>query len=290
MKRVVIYSLFMALSFLPAIAGRTATVSVEYIYHIPENVSPTEAREIAFQRAQIQAIADEFGTTVTQTTSVTIDTSNEETTSEFLSIGGSDLKGEWVETIGEPVYEYITDGDALAARVKAKGRIRELKDFRIPFDVKILRNGIEDSHESDNFLSGDDMFMSFNASAPGYLSIYLIDANRQAFCLLPYSQQENGLFQVKGNKKYLFFHPDYSADIEKMVVDQLTLDTSVERERNKIVVLFSPNKFYKAADSATSADVPRNLGYDDFKKWLVNLKKRDVDLSVTEKSIVICRH
>ena len=134
------------------------------------------------------------------------------------------------------------------------------------------------------------MFMSFNASAPGYLSIYLIDANRQAFCLLPYSQQENGLFQVKGNKKYLFFHPDYSADIEKMVVDQLTLDTSVERERNKIVVLFSPNKFYKAADSATSADVPRNLGYDDFKKWLVNLKKRDVDLSVTEKSIVICRH
>ena len=42
----------------------------------------------------------------------------------------------------------------------------------------------------------------------------------------------------------------YSADIEKMVVDQLTLDTSVERERNKIVVLFSPNKFYKAADSA----------------------------------------
>ena len=28
----------------------------------------------------------------------------------------------------------------------------------------------------------------------------------------------------------------------------------------------------------------------DFKKWLVNLKKRDVDLSVTEKSIVICRH
>lgn len=271
------------------VAGKTKTVDVEYIYHIPSNVTLEEAKHTAFSRAQAQAIADEFGTIITQSTSTIIDNNMEGTTTDFLSIGGSELKGEWIETIGEPVYEVLTDGDALAVRVFAKGLIRELSGSQIPFDVKILRNGIDDSNESELFVSGDDMFMSFNASSSGYLAIYLIDAENNAFCLLPYSGQSEGFFQTKGNRRYLFFYPESSGDMDKSLVDQLVMETTNERERNRIITIYSKNKFYKAADERTSHDLPRNVCYNEFQKWLSNLKKRDVDMSISEKSILITR-
>ncbi len=276
------------LSVAGAFAGpRTKKVRVEYIYHIPANVSPDEAREIAIQRAQAQAIADEFGSVVTQSSSVRIEASNETVNTDFLSIGGSELKGEWIETIGEPHIEYITDGKDLALRVEISGVIREIEGTKVPFDVKILRNGTSDAHESEVFSNGDDLYMSFLAPSGGYIAIYLIDAGNQAYCLLPYQGQENGFFSTKANRRYLFFHPDFAEGVEKEMVDELVTDTSIGKERNRILTVFSPNKFFKAADRQTEEDVPRNLSYAEFQKWLANLKRRDVDVSIIETAITI---
>lgn len=54
------------LSSLPALAQRIEKVHIEYTYHAPENISLEEAKRIALERAKIQAIADEFGTIVSQ--------------------------------------------------------------------------------------------------------------------------------------------------------------------------------------------------------------------------------
>ena len=268
---------------------RTKKVRTEYTYYIPANVSPDAARDIAIQRAQAQAIADEFGSVVTQSSSVRIETSNENVNTDFLSIGGSELKGEWIETIGEPKLEYITDGKDLALRVEISGVIREIEGTKVPFEVKILRNGTSDAHESEVFKNGDDLYMSFRSPSGGYIAIYLIDAENQAFCLLPYQGQENGFFATKANRRYLFFHPDFVEGVEKDLVDEIVTDTSLSKERNRILTVFSPNKFFKAADRQTEKDVPRNLGYAEFQKWLANLKKRDVDVSIMETAITISK-
>ncbi len=282
-------SLILALLFVSStFAGpRTKKVQVEYTYYIPANVSPDEAREIAIQRAQAQAIADEFGSVVTQSSSVRIETLNENVNTDFLSIGGSELKGEWIETIGEPQIEYITDGKDLALRVEISGVIREIEGTKVPFDVKILRNGTLDTHESEIFNSGDDLYMSFRSPSGGYIAIYLIDAENQAYCLLPYQGQDNGFFSTKANRRYLFFHPDFAEGIEKDLVDEIVTDTSMEKERNRILTIFSPNKFFKATDRQTEKDVPRNLNYAEFQKWLANLKKHDVDVAIIETAITI---
>lgn len=287
MSRRLLLTTIVALSVALLSFGKTKVVSTEYIYHIPDNISQEEARAISLQRAQSQAIADEFGCIVTQSSSVSISSHNGDTDTDFLSIGGSQLKGEWLETIGEPKYEFITNGNMMALKVSVKGKIRELEGTETPFDVKILRNGVTDADENDRFASGDTMYISFNAPMSGYLAVYLIDSEKQAFCLLPYQQSESGIFQTKANKKYLLFHPEYALGVASDMVDEYILETDKGRERNRILAIFSPNKFYKAADNSTSSELPRNLSYATFQKWLSKMKQRDTDLSVVEKSIVI---
>lgn len=267
--------------------GKTSTVQTEYIYQLPENVALEDGKDMALQRAKIQAIADEYGTIVTQTATTNIDILNGETTTDFLSIGGSEVKGEWIETIGTPQFDLITDGGQVAIRVRVKGKIRETEGSKIPFDVKILRNGITTADENESFMSGDSFYLSFCSPVSGYLAVYLIDAQKQAYCLLPYQSVETGNFKTKANKQYLFFHPDYAEDMPGSMVDEYVFDASENKERNRILAVFSPNRFFKAVDQRTSIDLPRNLGYADFQKWLSDVKKRDTDMAIIEKSITI---
>lgn len=282
---VVITLLATSVSFV--ISAKIDTVNAEYLYQLPENISLEEGKNIALQRAQIQAIADKYGTVVTQTASTTISNTNGESSVDFLSIGGSEVKGEWLETIGEPRFEMFTDGGQMAIKVNVKGKIRENEGCKIPFDVKILRNGTSDADEADRFSSGDNFYLSFSSPVSGYFAVYLIDAEKQAYCLLPYQSIETGNFMTKANKKYLFFHPAHAEGIDSKLVDEYILDTSVKNEKNRILAIFSPNKFFKATDSQTSIDLPRSLDYASFQKWLSSLKKHDVDMAITEKAITI---
>ena len=259
------FMLAVALAAGMAFGAKTRKVTAEYVYHIPDNVSADEARSIALQRAQAQAIADEFGTLVTQSSQISLENSDAGTHTDFLSIGGSELKGEWIETIGEPDFKYVTDGESMVLTVKVKGVIREIDGVSVPFDVKILRNATTDDAETDRFQTGDDMYLR----------------------LRPYQGQEDGLFRTKANKRYLFFHPDHADGVDRNIVDEFVLNTDKGRERNRILTIFSPNRFFKASDTKTQSDLPRSLGYADFQKWLAGVKKRDADLTVTERSIVI---
>ena len=90
---------------LPILAQRTEKVRAEYIYHAPENISLEEAKRIALERAKIQAIADEFGTIVSQSNTTLVSNRNGESSTDFFSLGGSEVKGEWIETIDLPEYD-----------------------------------------------------------------------------------------------------------------------------------------------------------------------------------------
>ncbi len=289
MVRFFLFSILMLLSVTSVIAQKTKTVSIEYLYQVPDNVSPDKAKSIALDRAKIQAIADEFGTIVTQSNTTNIEIENGETSSRFLSSGGSELKGEWIETIGEPTYEFITEGTSLAIKVSVKGKIRELKGEKIPVRVRTFRNGMDDCNESSNFMSGDALYMSFCSSADGYMAVYLVDAENQVFCLLPYQGQKSGFYATKANHQHILFNKNYAKDVEKDIIDEFLMDTDKDKEQNRILTIFSPNKFFKAVDSKEHEDLPRCLSYSEFIKWLGDVKKRDVELTVSETSITISK-
>lgn len=282
-----LFILSLLLSSLTVFAQKLKTVEGEYTYHAPENVTMEQAKRTALDRAMIQALADEFGTIVSQSNATRVENQNGQTNIDFLSIGGSEVKGEWIETIGEPIYNIRYEGDMLVVSVKVKGKAREIVSAGIDFQAKVLRNGTDDKFESDQFRSGDDLYLSFTSPVSGYLAVYLVDADNQAYCLLPYRNQTDGIYPVKANQRYLFFNVKEAPQNERSYVDEYVMTCNRSSEQNQIYVIFSPNQFVKATDNISDEHLPRELNYDDFSKWLVRCRKHDNNMKLALQLITI---
>ncbi|MDR3266208.1 MAG: DUF4384 domain-containing protein [Tannerella sp.] len=270
----------------------------EYTYHAPENVTPEQAKQTALDRAKLAALAEKFGTVVSQNNATVVKNENEQSDISFLSLGGSEVKGEWLEDSKEPKYSITYEQEMLVVNVSVCGKAREITGVGIDFSAKILRNGTEAKHESDNFKNGDDLFLLFKSPATGYLAVYLIDESQTAFCLLPYMNDHSGKVKIEGGKEYIFFSEKHAEPSDITIVNEYTMTCKKSVEQNFICVIFSPNEFIKANDSKAPSLVekagkevvlPRELSYEEFQTWLTKNKSRDKDLKVEYKVVTIKR-
>lgn len=263
------------------------TVDGEYTYVVPENVNLDKAKYIALERLKIQLIEEEFGATVSQSNSTLIKNNNGKSDVDFVLIGGSEVNGEWIETIGTPRYNIYYEKDMLIVSVKAKGRIREIISTAVDVKSLVLRNGIEDRFESDTFKSGDDLYISFQSPTNGYLVVYLVDTEQRAFCLLPYQNMKEGFFNVEANKRYILFSTQTAASELKPYVDEYTMTCTHDQEINQLYVIFSTSPFVKAIDDKLEKELPRELSNEDFQKWLAKYRTRDTNMVVKKTTITI---
>lgn len=264
------------------LAQRTEKVIATYTYIAPDDVSLETARETALERAKIQAIAEEFGTIISQMNSTFISNINGKSEVDFSSIGNSEVKGEWIETYGEPEYSISYEHNMLVVKVEVKGRIREIDSSPIDFKAKVLCNGTDYRFERTDFRDGDELFLSFQSPLNGYLAVYLIDNDKNVFCLLPYQRQMNGIYNIVANHEYILFSErDAQSEEERSLVDEYTMTATIQHERNLLYIIFSPNNFVKAADTYRDNDrLPRQLDYEQFQHWLSNCRKRDKSMRV----------
>lgn len=275
---------------LPIFSQQIKTVEAEYIYRASENVTPEEAKRIALERAKIQALADAFGTIVSQTNATHIEDHNGKSDIDFLSIGGSEVRGEWLETIGEPVYSNLSwEQGMLIVEVHVKGKAREIVSARIDLQTHILCNGTEDKFESDRFRTGDDLYISLLSPVSGYVAVYLVDAEQTAYCLLPYRKQTDGIYRVEANRRYLFFSSKEAQREEVPYVDEYTMTCSRQSEYNQLYIIFSPNPFCKATDNHSAALVPRELPFKAMQKWLSDCRMYDRDMQIVMQNINITK-
>ena len=263
------------------------TVDGEYTYVVPENVNLDKAKYIALERLKIQLIEEEFDATVSQSNSTLVKNNNGKSDVDFVSIGGSEVNGEWIETIGTPRYNIYYENNMLVVSVKAKGRIREIISTAVDVKSLVLRNGIEDRFESDTFKSGDDLYISFQSPTNGYLVVYLVDTEQRAFCLLPYQNMKEGFFNVEANKRYVLFSTQTAASELKSYVDEYTMTSTHDQEINQLYVIFSTSPFVKAIDDKLEKELPRELSNEDFQKWLAKYRTRDTNMVVKKKTISI---
>lgn len=263
------------------------TVDGEYTYVVPENVNLDKAKYIALERLKIQLIEEEFGATVSQSNSTLIKNNNGKSDVDFVLIGGSEVNGEWIETIGTPRYNIYYENNMLVVSVKAKGRIREIISTAVDVKSLVLRNGIEDRFESDTFKSGDDLYISFQSPTNGYLVVYLVDTEQRAFCLLPYQNMKEGFFNVEANKRYVLFSTQTAASELKPYVDEYTMTCTHDQEINQLYVIFSTSPFVKAIDDKLEKELPRELSNEDFQKWLAKYRTRDTNMVVKKTTITI---
>ena len=274
-------------------AQKMLTASGEYTYHLPQNLTIDQAKMIALERAKTQIIAENFGTVMGVNNSTVVSNVNGESTISFLSIGESEVKGEWIETIGEPRMAISYEQNMIVINVRLKGTIREIKSVKVPFEVSILKNGIEDKFESYEFRDGDHLYISFETPINGYVAIYLYDQSGVSR-LLPLKHQTEGSKLVESGKRLVFFShkkSQYSVELNKNIeslYSEYTLFCNEDNEMNRIYVIFSPNKFSRPIDNtATNYDMPAMLTFEAFQSWLAKSRKQDSDMCVKIQDIII---
>lgn len=282
MKRSFLIILFILLA-LSSVSQKIQKVSATYTYYAPETISVEEAKRTALDRAKIQAIADAFGTIVSQSISTVISNKNGQSDTQFFSLGGSDVKGEWIETIGEPVYNVDFEDHFLVVTCTVKGKIREIDSPKIDIVANTLRNGTDLKFASTEFKDGDDMYLYFKSPENGTLSVYLIDeSNLSVYMLLPYTDDKEGAFKIEANTEYILFSKKCAPELKRAAVVEYNLTCNGEKEFNDIVVVFSPTNQYKPnLKSKREALQPPSLDYNSFLEWKYKIQKHSENIIKT---------
>ena len=289
MQKYIVLLFLSIASIIKISAGDIHQVEGNSTYKSSEGESLLEAKNKALQLAIEDALAREFGKNIISIKTMTQDIKNGESKSDLTSLSSSEVKGEWLEIIGDPIYGVGLDGELYVVKVKVKGLARKISPERIDDIVThVLRNGIQDSAEDDHFNAGDNMYVSFKTPVNGYITIYYVDKDKNVYRLLPYTYRDEASIKVKAGQRYVFFNRDHNTldGIASHEVMEYSMDCEDEIESNMLYVVFSPNKFSKAMDSNDGYNVPNSLTFKDFQKWLTDRRKNDKMMNVyhTKKS------
>lgn len=280
--RLIIWTLLL-LACAPARA-KTVTVEGSSVFIIPSTMSRAEAEAEAIRRAKIDALNNAFGNSIIAS-STSIITEKDE---RFYRNGFDLVKGEWIETIGEPEIKTGLDGEEIYITVRIKGKARKKDTADIDIAVKILRNGTTLADEASDFRNGDKMYLYFKSPADGYISVYQHDpVNDMVYCLLPYRKDGSGSVRVEHDREYVFFSKALSDNPH--MVDEYRLGCKADGEANTIYVMFSPKVFSKSSTNSTDRYTPRNLPFADFERWKSRCQAQDAQMQVVALTIIIDR-
>lgn len=280
-KSAILFAILTISSQALSIGQTVRTVSGTVEYFSPANISMEQAEAKAIEYAKIKLIEDEFGTLVGSVVSTTISSAGGENVSSTFEVGESEVRGEWLETVGEPsVRMELRNGKELVYIVSIKGRVRELTNNITEIEAMTLRNGGTKDFRSESFKTGDNLSIFFESSLAGYITVYLVGEDNLAQRLVPFGQSEGGSVTVTANTPYVFFSPQDASQ-----GNLLELFTAKTIESNRLFVIFSTNDFAHPLDNINNAGfvngiLPNYLAYDEFQSWLHKNRKRDTKMTV----------
>ncbi len=260
-----------------ASASDIKTVSGTAVYYLTDYDTTKGAKEKAVEQARLDAIAREFGTSVIQTFDQNEIISNGQESTHVDIYSSTEVNGEWIADIDEPVVEVKPDADGkIFATAKVKGKARKLSNNSVEFAASALRNGTDERFRDSDFRNDDRLYLQFKSPTDGYLAVYLVDDQQNAYCLFPYMSNSTGQFKVSHGTEYVLFDPKHRYDGDGGDVDEFKLTCEPGTvEINRLYVIFSPKPFTKALDTQVDDGLPRQLSYREFNKWLTNCRNRD---------------
>lgn len=265
------------------------SATYEYVSDNP-NETPAQAEVRALEKARLRALEDKFGVDVSSITNTLITNRSGNGTNlsqnNVFAIGATSVRGEWIETIKEKVIEKNFTNGFWVLKVYVEGRARNHSTEKADIQMTLVRD-IQDVESPITFRDGSDVFLRFTSPISGYLCVYLVDEEQNAFCLLPYPNQQSGSLPIEANRDYIFFSSKYDKEAQ-----EYTLNCERSSEQNALYVIFSPNNFTKAADKQGGTNfreepLPRELKYEAFLKWLGRNQTKDADMVVKTEIITI---
>lgn len=270
--------LFLLIS-LYSLGQRVVNICGEYKYIVPENVSLAEAKAIAIERARLTAIANEFGTTVSQTNLATTHIENGTTRNDFLSLGETEVKGDWLGDTKESEIRPVYENNQLVIYASVCGKVRELKTAEVELRMQIMSNGIE----TERFKNNDKVAIRFKSPVNGYVAIFVRDDNAGIVsCMLPYANENGKARVVKNSKEYIYLSTD---DPIYPYQEETILVTNKKVEFNTFVLVFAETEF--AMPLSDMGEFVPELSVESFQRWLRRNRMSDKTMQTIEKTIQI---
>lgn len=277
MKKFLLAAMVMISLSLHAQVIKNACGEIDYV--VPETQTLSEAKQTALAQARLKAIADEFGTIVSQTSTTTMHITDGQTNSSFNSFSENEVRGIWISDTQDPVVEVTYRNDMMVIHVEVCGKVREQKQSSVELQVKPLNKGIE----STLFKNNDKFSLEFKSAASGYVAVFIRDDNNEIVnVMMPYEDSDGNAREIKSNKDYIFLctqDPDYPYEEETI------LTTSKSIENNTLIVVFSQKKFHISL-SNMGEFVPE-VENSKFQKWLHGLRVYDTTMQVEEIVLTI---
>lgn len=268
-----------------AFAADIVSVKGESTFYDDGTHSKVECMRLALEQARIDALAKKFGTIVSQDILQSDRIVGNREHNDFLALSSTEVRGEWVADDGEPEYKFDRDKEEnLIVTCIVKGKAKAIDNESAEFNSSVLRNGTDSRNADINFKNGDAMFLDFQGSQDGFLSVFLEDEQKMVYRLLPYTSDQKTRVPIKKGNRYVFFSPSDAMKGDK--VDELILTADFNTEYNRVYVLFSPEQFSAPVMNEQPGQLPW-MSSDDFSKWLVKTRKNDPKMGVKAMNLII---
>lgn len=262
-------------------AQRIVTVSGEYRYVVPEEIPLNRAKQIAIDKARNEAIANEFGQIVSQSTNTVVHTSDQQSSVRSDSYASTDSRAIWLSDTKEPEVRVTYENDVMVITAIVCGKVRELKNAEVDLQMQVLSNGVE----TDRFKNNEKVAVRFKSPVNGYASVFFRDDNAEMiYCMMPYENEDGTAREVKNNKEYIYLSTDdpiYPYQEETILVTDKTV------EFDTFILVFSRKDFSMPASEA--GEFVPELSVEDFQRWLRRNRISDETMQTVERMIQINR-
>ena len=258
---------------------KTVEVCGEYRYQVPGEIPLNRAKQIAIDKARNEAIANEFGQVVSQSTNTTIHSSGTQSSIQSDSYASTESKAIWLSDTKEPEVSIVYENDVMVITASVCGKARELKTAEVELKMQVTCNGIE----TERFKNNEKVAIRFKSPVNGYVSIFFRDDNAgMIYCMMPYENEDGTAREVKSNKEYIYLStedPIYPYQEETILVTDKTV------EFDTFIIVFSKKDFSMPASEA--GEFVPELSVEDFQKWLRKNRINDETMQTIEKTIQI---
>lgn len=274
-----------------AAAQRTVSMCGDATYVAPETQSLSEAKRTAILRARLQAMADEFGTNVAQTNTMTMHTKDGKTATDFNSYSENDVRGIWLEDTKEPEVNVSYQNATMIIKAHVCGKAREVKSVPVELLVEPIGYGKHEGdehpsrpgHATTEFYNNEFFGVNFKSPVNGYVALFLRDDNAgTVYTQLPYAGSDGYGREVKSNVSYVFLN---NKDSEYPYPTSTILTTDRTIEHNTLIVVFSKKPFHVSL--AEQGEWFPELEVNKFQKWIHNLRMYEPSVQVQEIVLTI---
>ncbi len=268
---------FFCVAALSAAAQKIISVRGEFTYYAPSSMTLDAAKQEAILQTRLHVLAAKFGTLINSTTTLIIentDGADASSRSDVRTLATHEVKGEWLEDTRQPEQTLSFDPslpNTTIIHTRVWGKAREIVAAKAEFEIRLLKSPNKNAIE-DVFTNEQPFYVYFQSPVAGYITVYLLDMDEdKAYCLLPDANDSRGNFPVESNREYILFddYPNY------------VFSTNKSACLNHLIVVFSPNEFFKANDRQSEDEhyiLPRETTLKQFQQWLARCKSHDNQL------------